>query len=100
MIIHIVRFTSALADERVQQLFEARLSEYGEVPGLLQKYYLRYDDGGHGGVYVWRSREDLAAFRASDLSRSIHEVYLVEESSVAVADVTLVLHPHDQVSNR
>lgn len=99
MVIHVARFTSTLSDERVQQLFEQRLAEYGELPGLLQKYYLRYDDGAHGGVYVWRSREDLAAFRASDLSRSIPEVYLVEESSVAVADVTLVLRPHDQVTS-
>jgi heme-degrading monooxygenase HmoA len=99
MIIHIVRFTSALPDERIHQLFEARLSDYEELPGLVQKYYLRYDDGGHGGVYVWRSREDLAAFRASELSKSISQVYEVEDSTVSVAEVTLQLRLRDQVAS-
>lgn len=100
MIVHVVRFTSALSDERVQELFEKRLKDYEEVPGLLEKYYLRYDDGGHGGIYVWRSREDLAAFRATDLSRSIGEVYVVQDSTVAVAEVTQQLRPHDHVPSQ
>lgn len=91
MIIHIVRFASALPDERIQQLFSARLAEYEGVPGLLEKYYLRYDTGHYGGVYVWDSPQSLQAFRDGELSRSICDVYQVSESSLDVADVLLTL---------
>ncbi len=48
MIIHIVRFTSRLDDERVHDLFAARIPENLAVPGLEQKYYLHFADGQHG----------------------------------------------------
>jgi heme-degrading monooxygenase HmoA len=42
------------------------------LPGLVQKYYMRFSDTGqHGAVYVWASEEALARFRASDLARTI-----------------------------
>lgn len=91
MIIHIVRFTSVLPAERIQDLFSARAPQYTAVPGLLQKYYLRYDNGQHGGVYVWDSPEALQAFQASELSRTIRDVYQVQESTLDIADVLLTL---------
>jgi heme-degrading monooxygenase HmoA len=97
MIIHIVRFTSALPAERVQDLFSARAQQYTTVPGLLQKYYLRYQNGQHGGVYVWDSPESMQAFRASELSRSISDVYRIQESALDVADVVLALRPEPAV---
>ena len=93
MIIHIVRFTSALPAERVQDLFAARALQYTGVPGLLQKYYLRYDNGEHGAVYVWDCPESMQAFRASELSRSIYDVYQVTESALDAAEVVLTLRP-------
>ena len=93
MIIHIVRFTSALPAERVQDLFAARAQQYTGVPGLLQKYYLRYDNGEHGAVYVWDCPESMQAFRASELSRSIYDVYQVTESALDVAEVVRALRP-------
>jgi heme-degrading monooxygenase HmoA len=93
MIIHIVRFTSALPAERIQDLFTARAQQYTAVPGLLQKYYLRYHNGQHGGVYVWDSPDSMQAFRASKLSRSICDVYQVTESTLDIADVLLALRP-------
>jgi len=93
MIIHIVRFTSALPAERVQDLFAARALQYTGVPGLLQKYYLRYDNGQHGAVYVWDCPESMQAFRASELSRSIYDVYQVTDSALDVAEVVRTLRP-------
>ena len=93
MIIHIVRFSSALPAERVRDLFAARAPEYTAVPGLLQKYYLRYENGQHGGVYVWDTAESMQDFRASELSRSICDVYRVQESTLDVAEVLLALRP-------
>jgi len=95
MIVHIVRFKSALPEQDVAEIFRARSDRYRQVPGLIQKYYLRYDSGEHGAVYVWESREALAAFRVSDLGRSIANVYRIEgEKVMAEADVLLTLHAH------
>ena len=91
MVIHIVRFRSALPDQRIEELFEARAPEYLAVPGLLQKYYLRFRSGEHGGIYVWDHAASMEQFIASELARSICDVYRVEESVRDVADVVLTL---------
>ena len=93
MIIHIVRFQSSLSDERIAELFQVRAAEYLDVPGLLQKYYLRFRSGEHGGVYVWDSEASLEQFMRSRLARTICDVYRVDESVRDVADVILTLHP-------
>jgi heme-degrading monooxygenase HmoA len=92
MVVSIVRFRSGLSDERVQDLYEARADRYQQVPGLVEKLYLRYRSGEHGAVYVWENEEALNAFRASDLGRSIGGAYEVEgEPQTEVADVTLLV---------
>jgi hypothetical protein len=93
MIIHIVRFRSSLPDEQIAELFQVRASQYLAVPGLLQKYYLRFRSGEHGGVYVWDSAASMERFMASGLNRTICDVYRVEESVRDVADVVLALYP-------
>jgi hypothetical protein len=93
MVIHIVRFRSSLPDERIAELFQMRASEYLAVPGPLQKYYLRFRSGEHGGVYVWDSPASMERFMASRLARTICDVYRVEESVRDVADVVLALYP-------
>jgi hypothetical protein len=96
MVIHIVRSRSALPDQRIAELFQARAREYLAVPGLLQKYYLRFRSGEHGGVYVWDSADSMERFMASELAGSICDVYRVEESVRDVADVILALRDDDQ----
>lgn len=93
MVIHIVRFRSTLPDERIAELFQARAPEYRAVPGLLQKYYLRFRSGQHGGVYVWDSAASMEQFMAGELAGSLCDVYRVEESVRDVAEVILALHP-------
>jgi hypothetical protein len=99
MIIHIVRFRSALSDERITELFRVRAPEYLAVPGLLQKYYLRFHIGAYGGVYVWDSAASMERFFASDLARSICDVYRVEESVRDVADVVHALRDETSVAS-
>jgi heme-degrading monooxygenase HmoA len=93
MITTIVRFTSGLPDEEVLRLYESRLPRYREVPGLLQKYYLRYrETGEHGAVYVWDSEEALAAFQASPLGQSIGDAYRIQGKKTSeVCEVVLKL---------
>jgi len=98
MIIHIVRFRSSLSDDRIAELFQTRAPEYLAVPGLLQKYYLRFRSGEHGGVYVWDSAASMEQFLSGNLARSICDVYRVEESVRDVADVLLALRAEDSPS--
>jgi hypothetical protein len=98
MIIHVVRFQSSLSDERIAELFRTRAPAYLAVPGLLQKYYLRFRSGEHGGVYVWDSAASMEHFLAGNLARSICDVYRVEESVRDVADVLLTLRGEDSPS--
>jgi heme-degrading monooxygenase HmoA len=93
VIITIVRFTSGLRDDEVLRLYESRAPQYRQVPGLLQKYYLRYrETGEHGAIYVWDSEAALAAFRDSALGRSIGDVYRVQgEKTTEVCEVVLAL---------
>jgi hypothetical protein len=95
MVIHIVRFRSTLSDERIGELFQARAPEYLAVPGLLQKYYLRFRSGEHGGVYVWDCAASMERFMAGELAHSICDVYRVKESVRDVADVVLTLRGED-----
>jgi hypothetical protein len=91
MVIHIVRFRSALSDERITELFHVRAPEYLAIPGLLQKFYLRFRSGEYGGVYVWDSVASMEQFMAGELARSICHIYRVEDSARDIADVVLAL---------
>jgi heme-degrading monooxygenase HmoA len=94
MFIHIVRFKSRLTAGEVLERYQSRVPQYRQVPGLVQKYYLHYTETDeHGAVYVWESKEALARFRASELGRSIGDVYQVESRDVREAEVVLTARP-------
>jgi hypothetical protein len=75
-----------MSDQEVLATYQARAARYRALPGLVDKYYLRFDASGeHGAVYVWRSPEALAEFRASELGASIPDVLQV----VGAPEVTI-----------
>lgn len=84
MIAQIVRFRSGLSGDEVLELYRSRAPNYRGIEGLVQKYYLRYDTGEHGAVYLWRSEADLRAFRASELGKSIASTYRVQGTTESV----------------
>ncbi|HSI80353.1 MAG TPA: hypothetical protein VK919_06835 [Solirubrobacterales bacterium] len=75
-----VRIKSDLApDELDRRLLERRL-RFLEVPGLTQKVYGRDPATGDlCGIYFFESREALAAFRDSELARTIPDAYEATE---------------------
>jgi hypothetical protein len=95
MIASLVRFRSDLTDEDVQRRFEERADRYRELPGLVQKIYLRFRETGQfGALYVWDSEQSLAAFRETELARTIPVAYVVTEPPLSeLADVCLVVEP-------
>jgi len=95
MIVSLVRFKSKLADDAVQAMFEERADRYRNVPGLMEKVYLRFRESGEfGAVYLWESEKALSDFRQTELARTIPETYEVEAAPLAeIADVCLVVQP-------
>jgi hypothetical protein len=102
VLVQIVRYRSRLTDEDVLATVESRAPEYLAVPGLLQKYYLRFPTTGeHGGVYLWASTGSFQGFRESELARTIPNAYRVEgPPQVELADVSKVLYPRCATQGR
>lgn len=94
MVIQIVRYRSGLSHDEINRRFIERSDRYRKVPGLIQKYYVRFGESGeYGGVYLWDSPESLAAWKSGNLSGTLAETYEVEdEPTRELADVMLVLH--------
>lgn len=93
MLAQIVRFASRMTDEQVMKTYEARAPRYRALPGLVDKYYVKFDETGeHGAVYLWASPEALAAFRESELARTIPEAYqVIGAPNVLTATVVMQL---------
>ena len=60
---------------------------------MLQKLYVRENSTGQvGGIYVFDSKENLEAFRNSDLAKSIGEAYkFLEPPTIRALEVVRVL---------
>lgn len=79
MIIQIVKFETSLTEEEVIAVANERIDQFRAMPGLLQKYYVKLQrPNSYGGVYVWESMESLAAFRETDLAKTIPQAYRVK----------------------
>ena len=79
-ILMIVHLKPGLSDDEMDKVLHERAKLFREVPGLIQKYYVREKEtGAYSGVYVWDSEESLKAFRESELAKSIPSAYHVTE---------------------
>lgn len=89
-----VRITSDLPFEELSARAEARKPQFKEVPGLFQKFYVHDPVNGHVcGIYFFESREALAAYRDSDLAKSIPSAYEATEIRPEVFDLMYPLYP-------
>lgn len=93
MILQVVKLRTELSEEELLEIAHERAPQFRAVPGLVQKYYVRREGPGEfAGVYLWDPQESLAAFRDSDLARSIPEAYRVAEPpAVEVGEVLFPL---------
>jgi heme-degrading monooxygenase HmoA len=99
MIVQFVKFPSVLGEDEVRRTMEERAPQFRALPGLLQKYYGRERETGEFcGIYIWDSEESLAAFRASDLARTIPDAYRVaRQPRIEIFDVLFPLRAGEQV---
>lgn len=94
-ILLLVRFKSSLPREEFESRYKKRLPEFRALPGLIQKYYL-YDSTSDewGGLYLWDSQSSLDEYLASDLRKTIPEVYqIVGEPRIERTAVIDILRP-------
>ncbi|NQX97913.1 MAG: YdhR family protein, partial [Flavobacteriales bacterium] len=88
MILQIIKLKSNLPEEELLIKAKERESQFKDIPGLLQKYYVKTGQSGqYGGIYIWESQESLNAYRESDLAKSIPEAYeIIEAPSIEMMD--------------
>jgi len=93
MILQITKLTSELPEEELLKRAKERESNFKEVPGLLQKYYVKTsNEGEYGGVYIWDSVASLQSFQASDLAKSIPTAYAINAApNTEVMDIIFQL---------
>lgn len=78
-LILLVKFKSPLSLEEVEKVVDSRIDDFRALKGLQQKYYVQdVATQEYAGVYLWESKEDLDAYRDSELRASIAEAYQVE----------------------
>jgi len=93
MILQIIKLKSNLPEEELLIKAKERESQFKDIPGLLQKYYVKTGQSGqYGGIYIWESQESLNAYRESDLAKSIPEAYeIIEAPSIEMMDILFQL---------
>jgi hypothetical protein len=100
-LVSIVRFRSGLPDDEVEARFESRADRYRDVPGLVEKIYLRFREPGSSAPSTSGTRNGRWPSSASELARTIPEAYHVEgETRVELADVSLVCRGPGDTADR
>ncbi|NKB27921.1 MAG: hypothetical protein GKR99_10340 [Rhodobacteraceae bacterium] len=94
MIAQLVQFESALTEDEVTAVSQERKPAYEAQPGLIQKFYMKLDgENRYGGFMIWESAAALAAFRGSELARTIGTAYrVVGTPDVTISEVMFPLH--------
>jgi hypothetical protein len=89
-----VRVKSSLDFEELEPRVLERKPRFLEVPGLVQKIYGRDPETGDVcGIYFFENREALAAFRETELAKTIGDAYEAVEVRREVFDVLYPLRP-------
>jgi heme-degrading monooxygenase HmoA len=93
MIMQTVKFESTFPEAEVLRIADERADDYRQVPGLLEKYYLKLDRPNHfGGVLIWESKEAMSAFAQTELAKTIPTVYGVKgEPCIKFSEIFEVL---------
>ena len=89
-----VRIKSGLDVEEFDRRLLERRPRFREVPGLVQKVYGRDDATGDVcGIYFFENHEALAAFRETELARTIPDAYKAVDVRREVYDALYALWP-------
>lgn len=89
-----VRIKSDLDPEELERRLNERKPRFLEVPGLIQKIYGPDDATGDAcGIYFFENKEALAAFRETELAKTIPTAYEATDIRREVYEVLYPLRP-------
>ena len=89
-----VRVKSDLDPEELERRVIERRPRFLEVPGLIQKMYGRDEATGDVcGIYFFENKESLAAFRDTELAKTIPSAYEATDIRREVYEVLYPLRP-------
>ena len=89
-----VRIKSDLDIAELERRADERKSLFLEVPGLVQKFYVKDPASGDvGGIYLFKDQASLLAYRESELARTIPAAYEATEVRPEVFELIYPLHP-------
>lgn len=89
-----VRVKSDLDPTELERRLLERRPRFKEVPGLVQKIYGRDESTGDVcGIYFFENKEALAAFRETELAKTIPSAYEAKEIRREVYEMLYPLHP-------
>lgn len=91
-----VRIKSDLDPEELDRRLNERKPRFLEVPGLIQKIYGRDEATGDVcGIYFFENKEALAAFRDTELAKTIPTAYEAVDVRREVYEVLYPLRPEN-----
>lgn len=80
MYVQIIKLKSRLPEEELLQRAKERKPKFEATAGLVQKYYVkRNNPGEYAGIYIWESKEAMAAYKTSELAAGIPAAYEISE---------------------
>lgn len=89
-----VRVKTDLDTEELERRLMERRPRFREIPGLVQKIYGRDESSGDiCGIYFFENEESLAAFRKSELAKTIPTAYEATDVRREVYEVLYPLYP-------
>jgi hypothetical protein len=89
-----VRVKSSLDAEELDRRIVERRPRFLEVSGLVQKFYGRDESTGDVcGIYFFEDQSALAAFRETELAKTIPTAYEAKEVRPEIYDVLFPLYP-------
>ncbi len=93
-VILFVRIKSKLETQEIDRRLLERRPRFQDVPGLVQKIYGRDESTGDVcGIYFFKDKASLAAFRENELAKTIPTAYEASEVRREVYDVLYPLYP-------
>ncbi|MDH3552615.1 MAG: YdhR family protein [Gammaproteobacteria bacterium] len=89
-----VRIESHLDSKELERRLLERRPQFRDVAGLIQKIYGRDESTGElCGIYFFEDQAALAAFRETELARTIPSAYEAAEVRPEIYEVLYPLHP-------
>jgi len=89
-----VRIKSDVDPEELERRALERRPEFKKIPGLIQKVYGRDEATGDWcGIYFFENKQALAAFRETELAKTIPTAYEATDVRREVYELMYPLHP-------